>query len=315
MLADLNRGRVYVYFYHQFDQPLVLDVDEELKNPEKAGDLSSFFPKEVREEARKRYEAIQKKGKVCTNLAVGWIAIVILGLLLFLLLAPVQLRRSWLWLTALIILGPPAFLLWVLFVRRKTKGLWVYTSQEVIGDLLPVVISYFVVMCLVLLVPSIQSSWVSQLLVVFGVPILFGWLLFNAPLLFSRTGTSYGSFLGKRFPHVLITTFLGMAGIIIITMPGLNLAINTCRFLPPTVFSILVIWFIVGLGGFIAALLIFFFEKWTVKRGYLAWSSTIEKSLETKTQSWKQLWWCVIICLVVLFLGIFAGISINNILL
>ncbi len=139
MVADLTNGKVYLYLFYQFDKPLILDVKEELANPSPEGNLSALFPEDVREEARQRYEELQARGQLCNWLAKIWLISVALSFLVFIIAAPAIFKRSWLWLVGLLLLGPVAFLLWLFVVRRKTKGKWVESSHEVVGDLIPVV--------------------------------------------------------------------------------------------------------------------------------------------------------------------------------
>ena len=44
MVADLPNGIVYLYYFHQFDKPVVLNVAEELANPRAGGSLRGYSP-------------------------------------------------------------------------------------------------------------------------------------------------------------------------------------------------------------------------------------------------------------------------------
>ena len=54
MVADLVKGIVYVYFFYQYDRPLVLNVRQRLANPREPRPLSMLFPHDVRDEAARR---------------------------------------------------------------------------------------------------------------------------------------------------------------------------------------------------------------------------------------------------------------------
>jgi len=68
----------------------------------------------------------------------------------------------------------------------------------------------------------------------------------------------------------------------------------------------------VVLGGFIATILLFFYEFWSVKRGNIAWTALVEKEVKVKTQTWKQLWWVVVVSIIVLLLCLAAAVALNN---
>ena len=59
LVADLPRGMVYLYYFHQFDKPVVLNVVEEIPNARAGGLLSKLFPEDVQQEAVRRHQRIQ----------------------------------------------------------------------------------------------------------------------------------------------------------------------------------------------------------------------------------------------------------------
>ena len=44
LVADLPNGIVYLYYFHQFDRPVVLNVAEEIASARAGGPLSSVVP-------------------------------------------------------------------------------------------------------------------------------------------------------------------------------------------------------------------------------------------------------------------------------
>jgi hypothetical protein len=65
LVADLPNGMIYLYYFYQFDKPVVLDVAQELANPRAAGPLSALFPDDVQEEAARRYQHIEAQASRC----------------------------------------------------------------------------------------------------------------------------------------------------------------------------------------------------------------------------------------------------------
>jgi hypothetical protein len=74
----------------------------------------------------------------------------------------------------------------------------------------------------------------------------------------------------------------------------------------------LIWWSLVVMCGVVAAMLLYGFEYWSVKRGYLAWTALVEKDMKVTTQSWRQLWWVILIGIGMLILCLVAGVAINN---
>jgi hypothetical protein len=58
MVADLPHGTVYLYYFHQYDRPVVLNVMEEIASPRAEGPLSRLFPEDVQQEATRRYQPV-----------------------------------------------------------------------------------------------------------------------------------------------------------------------------------------------------------------------------------------------------------------
>jgi len=58
MVADLPHGIVYLYYFYQYDRPVVLNVMEEITSARADGPLSELFPEDVQQEATRRYQRI-----------------------------------------------------------------------------------------------------------------------------------------------------------------------------------------------------------------------------------------------------------------
>jgi hypothetical protein len=312
MLADLSNGMIYLYLFYQFDKPLVINVQEELRNPRPEGDLSMLFPEDVRLEATRRYEEIQDMTRVCFKLKIAWIIIVLVGLLIFLVFSGPHLRKSGLWIFSFVILGPLALLTWLLVVLNKKSKFRKNTWQEVLGGLVTLVIASLVALAALLLVPQVQADPIIQGLLFFIFPAAFTWLVFHAPMLYARSDHNFPRFLVKRLPHAIVATMLGMAGIFAAAIPLINLSQQLCPLFPPSHHTIITLWFIVIMGGFVSAFLLYIFEYWNVRGGYLAWSALTDKESKVDTKSWRSLWWWVLISIAVLLLSLFAGVIINN---
>jgi choloylglycine hydrolase len=80
MVADLTNGTVYLYYFHQFDRPVVLNVAEEITNARAGGPLSNLFPDDVKQEATRRYQHLQSLKSRYEVLGKVWLGLVVASL-------------------------------------------------------------------------------------------------------------------------------------------------------------------------------------------------------------------------------------------
>ena len=60
LVADLVNGVIYLYYFYQYENPVIINVKDELANPREAGPLSRLFPEDVQLEAANRYRQVTK---------------------------------------------------------------------------------------------------------------------------------------------------------------------------------------------------------------------------------------------------------------
>jgi hypothetical protein len=183
---------------------------------------------------------------------------------------------------------------------------------ETVGNLVPVVISYTIALSvLVLKMLSGSASDQIQLILMFGLPLIVGWvyhLVFLTPV----SNRSPGRFLMQRLPQLLITTFMGLGGIIPIAMPLVNKSLNMSLLMPLSPLAVMTWWAIVVLGGLAGGFLIFLFERWEVKRGFRSWTILANSEGELIIPSCRKLWWWFLISAVMLLAGLIAGVLLSK---
>jgi hypothetical protein len=312
MVVDMVNGIVYIYYFYQYDQPVVLNVKYELANPRAPGPLSMLFPEEVRKEAARRYR--DARSNLILNKAVGlsWPAIVFVSLVLLFTVCAEFKKGLRFWLPAVIILGSVALIIRYLVRKRCKTELCRSALIETLGNLVPVVISY--TMALSILVMKMLSGGASeqiQLLLMLGLPIIVGWvyhLVFLAPV----CNRSTGRFVLQCFPQVLITAFLGLGGIIPVAMLLVNKSLNMILLMPLSPLAVMTWWAIVVLGALAGGLLIFLFERWAAKRGFRSWTVLANGDGELIIPSCKKLWWWILISVAVLLNGLVVGVLLSK---
>jgi hypothetical protein len=313
LAADLVNGVVYLYYYYQYDRPVILNVKEELSNPREAGPFSSLFPDDVQQEAGRRYNQAHAKAVLNRIVGISWTAIILVSLVLFFTVSGDYKKGFKFWLPAIIVLGPLALLVRLLTIQIRKTAYWRTALVETVGDLVPVVVSYTVaLLVLILLTMSRGTSWQLQLAMMFGLPLITGLLLFNGPLLTTASQINFGKFLIQRMPQVLVATIMGLAGIIPIALPITNQSLAFSQILPLSPWAVMAWWAIVVLGALGGGFLIFLYEHWAVKRGFRAWITLAGTEGEVITPSWRVLWWWILISIVSLLIGLIAGVALLN---
>lgn len=308
MVADLVHGVVYIYYFFQYDRPVVLNVKNELSNPREPGPLSKLFPEDVQQEAARRYH--KARANLRTNWIVGisWSVILLVSLILLFLNRGLFKRGFRFWITAVVFLGPVALMAGFFALKRCNTTFCRNAIIETLGNVIPVVVSYTVgIAFLILSMLSGSVTWQMQVTMMFGLPIIMG-LVFHMAFLAPVSNKNFGRFLIQYLPLVLVTTFMGLGGIIPIAMPLVNKSLNMSLLLPLSPLAVLTWWATVVLAALLGGLLIFLFELWVVKRGFQAWITLTRSDGEIIIPKWSKLWWWILISIVILFAGLLIGV-------
>jgi hypothetical protein len=308
MVADLVHGVVYVYFFFQYDRPVVLNVKNELANPREPGPLSKLFPEDVQKEAARRYNAARANIRTNRIAGISWPAILLVSFILLLLNRGLFKKGFGFWITAVVFLGPVALLAGFIALKKCKTAFCRNAILETLGSLVPVVISITAVITILILSMLTGSvSWQIQVIVVFGLQLILG-LIFHIAFLASASNKSFGQFLFQCLPLVLVTTFLGQGGIIPVAMPLVNKSLAMSLLIPLSPLPVLTWWAFVVLGALSGGLLIFLFQRWAVKKEFRSWSVLATGDGEIMIPKWGKLWWWILISLGILIAGLLIGI-------
>ncbi len=308
LVADLTNGVMYLYFFYQYDDPVIINVKEELSNPREAGPLSKLFPENIQEEAANRYMQVTKTIRMNNIIGRSWAALIIVSLALLFIL-PSRSKGLKFWIPAVIVLGPPALIVKLISAHPDKTSDSRKALIETTGNLVPVSLAYLVAqVILVLKTVSGGTSQQQQVLWIFGLPIISAWLLFHSPLLASAGNKNFFRFLFQRLPQVLVASLLGLAGIFPVAMPLENMSIAMSQIIPLSPWIVMTWLAITVLGSLIGGLFIFIFEYLTVKRGYQAWNVFAGNEGEVTTPGWRKAWWWIIISVLILLAGLVIGV-------
>jgi len=308
MVADMINGIVYVYFFYQYDRPLVLNVRQELANPHEPGPLSMLFPQDVRDEAARRYRKASLNTVISKVAGISWPALVALSLILLFAACTEPMKGLRFWLPAVIILGPVALIVRYL-VKRKCRGEFSRDAlTETLGNTVPVVISYTTGLSIIVMktISGMAPSQQLQLFLMLVVPLIIGWvyqLVFLAPYSSRKV-----LFIIQRLPQAVITTFLGLGGVIPVALPLVNKTLNISLLIPFSSLAVTGWWAMVALGALAGGLLIFLFEAWEAKRGFRSWKVLAVDEGEMIVPSFRRIWWWIPVSLVILIAGLVLSV-------
>jgi len=308
MVADLVHGVVYIYYFFQYDRPVVLNVKNELSNPREPGPLSKLFPEDVQKEAARRYHAARANLRTNWIVGISWPVILLISLILLLFNRGLFKRGFRFWITAVIFLGPVALMAGFFALKRCKTTFCRKAIIETLGNLIPVVISFTMAIAILILSMLTGSvSWQIQVIIVFGLPIILG-LIFHIAFLAQVSLMNAGRFLIQCLPLVLVTTFTGMGGIIPVALPLVNKSLNMSLLLPLSPLPVMTWWAIVVLGALPGGLLIFLFQSWAIKKDFRSWTILTAGEGEIIMPKLGKLWWWVLISMGILFAGLLIGV-------
>lgn len=314
LVADLPKGVIYLYYFYQFDQPIVLNVAEEIANPRNPGPLSKLFSDAVQQEAARRYQRIRAQAGGCQWLGIAWFGLILASLIPLLISSRNENQLRVFWTLVVIILGPLGLLVWLVARRRCGAGTWPAALVEMAGDVMPTVIAFMAMLVVFITIPATGAAAPVQLSLVLGLPLLVGWLFFQGPLLASATQEGYTRTLGQRLPQAWVVANLGMAGITAVALPLASLSPRICSFFPLPLWTVTALWAVVALGALVGGLLLLIFERWAVRRGFRAWSVLASAEGEVVSPPWRNLWWWILLSYVALFGGIVVNAFVGQLL-
>ena len=308
LVADLVNGVIYLYFFYQYDNPVIINVKDELANPREAGPLSRLFPEDVQQEAANRYRQVTKSIRINNVVGRSWSALIIFSMILLFIIPP---RNKGLrfWIPAVLVLGPFALAARIIALNPAKTSIWRKALIETGGNMVSVIIAYLVALVIMILkMISGGMGQQQQALLILAFPLLASWIIFQSPLLALTGKKNFFKFLFQRLPQVLVTTFLALGGIFPVSMVLVNRTITMSQIIPLSPWIVLTWLTIIVAGSLIGGIFVFFYEYWAIKRGYQAWNVFAGNEGEVTTPGWRKIWWWVIISVLILFAGLIIGV-------
>ena len=321
VVADLPQRLLYVYFWFQYDAPIVLNVDKEIARAPAPGPLSSLFSPETVRQGVLAYQRLLGYSVRCDTAVIAWLAAVGACLVALILFSRPGRRVLVFWIPVVALLGPAGFFVWLIAARGSQTGAgagsrtptaaaepqaWQRALVETTGDLAPYAPGTVAVMLAVALVPGLSQGGALLVIVICGLPLAAGLLLFQGPLLAYATRRGYFSTVLRRLPAVLVSTNLALTGILPAAVPLVIWGAQYCS----VRFVIVLAWAIVVQGALVGGLLLYVYHSWAVRRGFTAWSALLWGTGEVGDNrpaasypSWRRLWSWILLSSAILLGG------------
>jgi hypothetical protein len=307
VVGDLSQGLVYVYLFHQFGAPIVLNVADEIARAPDPGPVRALFPPETVRQADQAYQRLTARGVRCDSAGLVWGGLCVLSLVALLLMARSKRRATLFWALVTTVLGPIGLLAWWVTARGKRRDALV----ETVGDLLPCVTGMVGALLIAVLASQTSYSALLQLFASLGLPLVTALFVYQAPLLAPVTGTGYVRALLKRLPAVILSTNLALAGVFSVVLPAVKWHLERCGFGGLTVLSW---WAISALGALAGGLMLYGYHAWGIRHGLAAWSALLwdastgcDNRPSASSPSWRRLWPWLAASLVALVAGVALG--------
>jgi len=308
LVADLVNGVIYLYYFYQYDNPVIINVKDELTNPREAGPLSKLFPEDVQQEAANRYKQMTKSIRINNVVGRSWSALIIFSMIL-LLIIPQGNKGLRFWIPAVLVLGPFALAARILALNPAKTSIWRKALIETVGNMVSVVIAYLV--AIIIMILKLISGGIGQqqqALLILAFPLLASWIIFQSPLLALTGKKNFFRFLFQRLPQVLVTTFLILGGIFPVSMILVNRTIVMSQIIPLSPWIVITWLTIIVAGSLIGGIFVFFYEYWATRREYRAWNIYAGNEGEVTTPQWGKIWRWLIISVLIIFAGLIIGV-------
>jgi hypothetical protein len=303
LVGDLPNGLVYVYLFHQFDDPIVLNIADEIIRAPELSPIRDLFPYETLNKVDEAYQRLMIRSKRCDIMGFLWLGMV--GASLTVIVFGERSGRRYLtfWVLVVAVLGPFGLLIWLIVTRIHPSDALV----EIAGDLPPYVIGMVTAMMTLILLHNVGLNNLQQLLILLGVPLFISVFLVQTPILALETRGSYVHTLLQRVPTAIVSTNIILAGLQASALPLIKEHINYCGF---SILAVLSWWALSSLSASGGGILLYVYHTWTTHRGFRSWSALLFGAENAGDEvpavvypSWRKSWTWAMVSFMILIAG------------
>lgn len=283
-IFDLKNGTIYLYYWHQFNEVLVLNVHEEVAKGESLQFIKDLFSDSTVSRAQREFQRHQGKLPLISEyFVVGWY-ILSAASLLFLVSDILRkkiptTRINLFWFVVLTFLGPIGFAVYWLTYRKPSNTSSSLPQWQQALAAAAVSASGFAASFMSILIFFYFFFTESDVgPVILLVPLIFGLFLFRTPLLASLNQAKYFAILRKAILIEIISTLFAAAGIIFTnTVLMKHMAAFYRKTQSPDTPAL---WGMLAVYGLASLVIIYPFHFWLVRKGYPLWLNRFGPNLQ-----------------------------------
>ena len=277
---DLKHGNIYLYHWHQFAEVVTLDVAEEIAKAPSPARIRDLFSEDTVDKAYKEYQSYKKKIDSWENVIWVWL-ILAAGSLVVLIWnfahGPQEFWRFRLvWVLVVAIFGPLGLMSYLYSCRQSLRSPDLHaeianwklafgeTTFGVVGHAIGITIAFST---FYLIQSFSESGLLSLVLRLYGLPLIVGLLIFQAPVMSFMTGSPYWKAAARR----LITEVISLNFVLVGMLPVGAILLSLCeRQLGMRGPGSTLFWGVMILCAFAGALTAYPFNVWMARHGLVS---------------------------------------------
>jgi len=274
---DLKHGIIYLYHWHQFDEVVTLNVAEEIAKAPSPTPIRDLFSQDTIDQALKEYLAYQKKIAAWENVLWVWL-ILAAGSLVVLIWdfahgPRVLWRLRLVWVLVVAFFGPLGLMSYSYSCRQplrspdmqaamaKWKCAFGETMFGVVGHAIGIALAFST---FYLILSFSESSPLSIALRLYGLPLIVGLLIFQAPFMTFMMGSPYLNAVARRF----ITEVISLNFVLVGMLPVGGILMSLCeKHLGMRGPGSALFWGVIIICAFAGALTVYPFNVWMAHHG------------------------------------------------
>ena len=274
---DLKHGIIYLYHWHQFDEVVKLNVSEEINKAPSPTRIRDLFSQKTVDQALKEYLAYQKKITAWKNVLWAWLILAAGSVVILIWRFTHGTRVLWrlrlVWVLIVAFFGPLGLMSYSYSHRQPLRSSDLQAAlaswKGALGETMFGVVGYAIGIALAfssfyLILSFSESSLLSIAARLYGLPLIVGLLIFQAPLVTFQEGSPYWAAVARRF----ITEVISLNFVLVGMLPVGGILMSLCEtHLGMSGPGSALFWGVIILCAFAGAITVYPFNAWMAHHG------------------------------------------------
>lgn len=293
-IFDLKNGIIYLCHWHQFDEVAKLNVAEEVTRKPSSTRIRDLFSQETVDKASKEYLAYQKKITAWKNALLIWLLFAAVSLVILIGGLARETRAPWrmrlIWVLVVALFGPLGLIAYSYSYRQPLRSPdlqgpmmnWKCALGETMFGVAGYALGISLAFSTFYFILSFnESSLWSVAARIYGLPLIVGLFVFNAPLMAFLVGRRYWDAVGRRFLIEIISLNFALVGMLPVASILMTLSEKHLGMRGP---GNALFWGVIILGAFAGTLTLYPFNAWMARRSFGCWPAYLRASREMKQE-------------------------------